>query len=76
MLEAAGWSVVKIFPHRARSIEAASISYLLRDYGFTRAADFGFKCSTRWEVVYGLAPLAHLLAAVRQTGAMTVWARR
>jgi 2-polyprenyl-3-methyl-5-hydroxy-6-metoxy-1,4-benzoquinol methylase len=75
-LERAGWRRDRIFHHRLVGSYVASVGYLLRTLGVRGVANrlIGFPESTRGQ--FFLFPIAFLLAAIGQSGRMTVWARR
>ena len=78
VLDHSGWRLVKVFYHRDLRNLLGSFSYVLSDRGILpslakRFSDFPERGG---RLSYVLHPLAAVLAALRQTGRMTVWARR
>jgi len=78
LLDRSGWRLEKIFYHRDLRNLLGSLSYVLSDRGiFNRLArifsEFPEKGGRLSQLLH---PLAVVLSAVRQTGRMTVWARR
>lgn len=75
MLDAEGWVVERTMHQRTLANTAASLGHLLEDAG---AQSLGARMRNapagRW--VYATAPLSAISAALRQTGRITVWARR
>lgn len=78
VLDRAGWSLRRIIFHRDLRNAVGSLGYLLRDQGrWPRLAEWLARYPERGR--YGqwvLLPLAWALAALGQTGRMTVWAQR
>ncbi|MBV1915551.1 MAG: class I SAM-dependent methyltransferase, partial [Pseudomonadales bacterium] len=76
MLEASGWSLIKIHHQRVLGNFFASTGYVLKSKGLKKLGekliDFP-ENSGRWNQL--LYPLAWLLSLFGQTGRMTVWAR-
>jgi hypothetical protein len=75
LLEKSGWRTVRVFQQRVVSNLLASVGYVLEDRGLLpRVAGALMRYPTaggRWP--YRLFPLAYLLAALGQTGRMTIW---
>jgi len=78
VLEHAGWKVARVTDQRDVRNLMGSIGYWLRDTGrFPRVARWFSELPERGgRIYYALHPLALLLAATRQSGRITVWARR
>jgi 2-polyprenyl-3-methyl-5-hydroxy-6-metoxy-1,4-benzoquinol methylase len=76
VLEAGGWTLVKIHHQRVLSNLIASTGYVLQEKGYAKLGqkliDFPEQAG-RWP--YALYPLAWLFGLFGQTGRMTVWAR-
>jgi len=77
LLRKAGWHVERVFHHRSLFNCAYSISYVLEDGGAPKCV-----CEFPRQVVgrplgrLALYPAAYVLAALKQTGLITLWARR
>jgi 2-polyprenyl-3-methyl-5-hydroxy-6-metoxy-1,4-benzoquinol methylase len=78
LLQKTGWRIERIITQRNAMNLVASIGYVLEDLGAAPAAAAWLKNAPEREgrLPLALFPLAFLLAAVGQTGRMTVWARR
>ena len=78
MLAATGWRVERIVHHRVLTNFTFSLSYLLRDRGWPRAARGMAACATYRNGIlnYVCFPVGWLFGLIRQTGQITVWARR
>ncbi|MDQ6892783.1 MAG: class I SAM-dependent methyltransferase [Acidobacteriota bacterium] len=78
VLERAGWKVARVTDQRDVRNLMGSVGYRLRDLGrFPRIARWFSEFPERGgRIYYALHPLALLLAATRQSGRITVWARR
>jgi SAM-dependent methyltransferase len=78
VLERAGWKVSRVTDQRDIRNLMGSVGYRLRDLGrFPRIARWFSEFPERGgRIYYALHPLAVLLAATRQSGRITVWARR
>lgn len=78
MLERTGWKVERIIHQRSLANLVASTGYWLSDKGWgklgRRLADFPENASPL--AFLALFPFAWVMAAIGQTGRMTVWARR
>lgn len=77
LLERSGWRVEHIYPQRVLNNLMRSIGHKLEDWGAPFALSRMFRSypqQARWALI--LYPIAWLLAAVGQTGRMTVLARR
>lgn len=76
MLRAGGWQMEKVFHQRILGNLVASLGYMMRERGFTRAGEGLIAFPDRPGLgQYLLYPLARLLSWFGQTGRMTVWAR-
>lgn len=78
ILERGGWKLERVFFHRDLRNPLGSLGYVLEDRGWlpglaTRLKAFPEAGGRLSQVLF---PLAFLLAAIGQTGRMTVWARR
>ncbi|WP_456384900.1 class I SAM-dependent methyltransferase [Desulfolithobacter sp.] len=76
VLEAGGWSLVKVYHQRVLSNLFPCIGYVLREKGYDKLGEklIGFpENAGRWHQI--LYPLAWLLSQFGQTGRMTIWAR-
>lgn len=77
LLERSGWQVHHIYHQRVLNNLMGSIGHKLEDWGAPLALSGmfrGYSHRARWALI--LYPIAWLFAAVRQTGRMTVLARR
>ena len=77
LLAKGGWRVERVFHQRVLSNFVASLGYCLADIGFSRLGRWLVAFPDRaGRLQYVLFPLAWIMAALGQTGRMTVWARR
>jgi SAM-dependent methyltransferase len=78
LLEANGWRVERIVSHRTAANIVASAGYWLSDKGWRRLGQRLIDFPERGGRAGALAlyPVAFVMAALGQTGRMTVWARR
>jgi 2-polyprenyl-3-methyl-5-hydroxy-6-metoxy-1,4-benzoquinol methylase len=77
LLAKGGWSLDRVFHQRDLSNLVASVGYCLADAGFSRLGRWLTSFPDRaGRLRYLLFPLASIMAALGQTGRMTVWARR
>ncbi|MGE5139780.1 MAG: class I SAM-dependent methyltransferase, partial [Rudaea sp.] len=77
LLAKGGWRVERVFHQRVLSNLVASVGYCLVDAGFARLGSWLVSFPDRaGRLQYLLFPLASVMAALGQTGRMTVWARR
>lgn len=77
LLAKGGWRVERVFHQRVLSNFVASVGYCLADAGFSRLGRWLVAFPDRaGRLQYLLFPLASIMAALGQTGRMTVWARR
>lgn len=78
LLQRSGWQVEKIVHHRVLNNLMGSVGYKLEDWGASAWLVRIFRRypqqAGRWALVFY--PIAWLLAALRQTGRMTILARR
>lgn len=77
LLAKGGWRVERVFQQRVLSNLVASVGYCLDDAGFAKIGRWLISLPDRaGRLQYLLFPLAWVMAALGQTGRMTVWARR
>ncbi|MBN9787545.1 class I SAM-dependent methyltransferase [Pseudonocardia sp. TMWB2A] len=78
LLDRTGWTVTKIHHHRTVSNLVASLGYVLIDRGWSKAGTMLVNFPERGGRLGALVlfPLSFIMAALGQTGRMTVWAKR
>lgn len=77
MLSATGWTLAKVSHHRVMGNLLVSIAYALEGKGRARLGNWFRKLAGVSGVVrYALFPVSWLLGVTRQSGRMTIWARK
>ena len=78
LFDSAGWTLERVFHHRNITNLVTSTGYKLEDLGVAPALAqhlIGYPSRATWQLL-ATYPLATVLAALGQTGRITVWARR
>lgn len=77
VLEAAGWSLMKVHHQRFLNNLIVSIAYTLEEKGWSRLGRWFRDLAGLGGIwFYALFPIAWLFSIFKQTGRMTVWARK
>jgi hypothetical protein len=76
VLAKAGWKLDRIFYHRTVNDFSASLGNAVETHGRPELAERLRQLGKRQNFHLAMYPIASALAAIGQTGRMTVWARR